>query len=258
LVVRKVREKLGGTPTFVSGGAALDPEVAKGLMDLGVIVYQGYGITETSPVITAERPDRRKLGTVGIPIPEVEVHIHDPNEEGVGEIWTRGPNVMLGYYNNPQATAEVLTDGWYHTGDLGRVDSDGMLVICGRVKNVIVTANGKNVYPEEIENELLHSPYIAEAMVYGHKVDSTAEEVYAIIYPNQEAIDRYGQEHGLAPMTEKQVEEVIRDEVLKVGRNLADYKRIRKFTLREDEFPKTTTRKIKRFAVEARIEAERR
>jgi long-chain acyl-CoA synthetase len=133
-----------------------------------------------------------------------------------------------------------------------------MLVICGRVKNVIVTANGKNVYPEEIENELLHSQYIAEAMVYGHKVDSTAEEVYAIIYPNQEAIDRYGQEHGQAPMTEKQVEEVIRDEVLKVGRNLADYKRIRKFTLREDEFPKTTTRKIKRFAVEARIEAERR
>lgn len=256
LVVRKVRETLGGTPTFISGGAALDPEVAKGLMDLGIIVYQGYGITETSPVITAERPDKRKLGTVGIPIPDVEIRIHEPNDEGVGEIWARGPNVMVGYYNNPQATAEALTDGWYHTGDLGRLDRDGMLVICGRLKNLIVTANGKNVYPEEVEIELLHSPYIAEAMVYGHKISGTVEEVYAIICPNHEAIYRYGQEHGLAPMTEKLVENLIREEVLKAGRNLADYKRIRKFTLRDDEFPKTTTRKIKRFAVDARIDTQ--
>jgi len=256
LVVRKVREALGGTPTFVSGGAALDPEVAKGLMDLGIVVYQGYGITETSPVITAERPYARKLGTVGLPLPDVEVRIHEPNDEGVGEIWVKGPNVMLGYYNNPLATSEILTDGWYHTGDLGRVDSDGMLSICGRLKNVIVTANGKNVYPEEVENELLHSPFISEVMVYGHKISATVEEVYAIIYPNQEALDRHAQEHGLAPMTEKKVEELIREEVLKVGRNLADYKRVRKFTLREDEFPKTTTRKIKRFAVEARIDAD--
>jgi long-chain acyl-CoA synthetase len=258
LVVRKVREALGGAPTFVSGGAALDPAVAQGLMNLGIVVYQGYGITETSPVIAAEHPGARKLGTVGPPIPQVEVRIHEPNEEGVGEIWVKGPNVMLGYFNNPQATAEVLTDGWYHTGDLGCIDANGLLAICGRVKNVIVTANGKNVYPEEVENELLHSPYLAEVMVYGHKVDATAEEVYAIIYPNQEAIDRYANEHGLAPMTEKQVEELIREEVLKAGRNLADYKRIRKFTLREDEFPKTTTRKIKRFAVEARIDTEHR
>lgn len=256
LVVRKVRETLGGTPTFVSGGAALDPEVARGLIELGIIVYQGYGITETSPVISAERPDRRKLGTVGPPLPNVEVRIHDPNEEGVGEIWVKGPNVMLGYYNNPHATAEVLTDGWYHTGDLGRIDESGMLSICGRMKNLIVTANGKNVYPEEVETELLHSPYIAEAMVYGHKVSGTAEEVYAIIYPNQEAIDRYAQEKGLAPMAMKDVEELIRSEVLMAGKNLADYKRIRKFTLREDEFPKTTTRKIKRFAVEGGIDMQ--
>jgi long-chain acyl-CoA synthetase len=129
-----------------------------------------------------------------------------------------------------------------------------MLTICGRLKNVIVTANGKNVYPEEVEAELLHSPLIAEAMVYGHKVSGTVEEVYAIIYPNQEALDRYAREHGLSPMTERQVENLIREEVLKAGKNLADYKRIRKFTLREDEFPKTTTRKIKRYVVEAGIE----
>ncbi|MHB8707631.1 MAG: AMP-dependent synthetase/ligase [Desulfuromonadales bacterium] len=254
LVVSKVKEALGGTPTFVSGGAALDPEVAQGLMDLGIVVYQGYGITETSPVISAERPDARKLGTVGPPLPGVEVRIHDPNDEGIGEILVKGPNVMLGYYNNPKATAEVLTDGWYHTGDLGRLDNDGLLTICGRLKNVIVTANGKNVYPEEIEAELLHSPFIAEAMVYGHKVSGTVEEVYAIIYPNQEALDHHAREHGLSPMTERQVEELIREEVLKAGRNLADYKRIRKFTLREDEFPKTTTRKIKRYVVEAGID----
>lgn len=256
LVVRKIREALGGTPTFVSGGAALDPEVAQGLMDLGIVVYQGYGITETSPVISAERPEVRKLGTVGPPLPDVEVRIHEPNEEGIGEIWVKGPNVMLGYYNNPQATAEVLTDGWYHTGDLGRLDESGILSICGRLKNLIVTANGKNVYPEEVETELLHSPFIAEAMVYGHKVSNTAEEVYAIIYPNQETLDRYAQEHGLSPMTEKKVEDLIREEVLKAGKNLADYKRIRKFTLREDEFPKTTTRKIKRFVVEAGIDMQ--
>ena len=162
---------------------------------------------------------------------------------------------MLGYFNNPAATAEVLTDGWYHTGDLGRFDKDGMLHICGRLKNLIVTANGKNVYPEEIENELLHSPFIAEVMVYGHKTSATGEEVYAIIFPNQEEIDRHASEHGLAPMTMKAVEELIRGEVLKAGNNLADYKRIRKFTLRDDEFPKTTTRKIKRFAVDASIDA---
>ncbi|TLM69395.1 MAG: long-chain fatty acid--CoA ligase [Deltaproteobacteria bacterium] len=255
LIVRKVRETLGGMPIFVSGGAALDPEVARGLMDLGIMVYQGYGITETSPVIAVESPRARKLGTVGLPFPGVDVRINQPNDEGVGEIWVKGPNVMRGYYNNPQATAEVLTDGWYHTGDLGRLDSDGMLSICGRLKNVIVTANGKNVYPEEVENELLHSPFIAEVMVYGHKVSRTAEEVYALIYPDQEALDRYAREHGLAPMTEARVEGLIRDEVLRLGKNLADYKRIRKFNLREDEFPKTTTRKIKRFIVEAGIDA---
>lgn len=253
LIAHKVRQALGGAPMFVSGGAALDPEVAKGLMDLGIVVYQGYGITETSPVITAERPDQRRLGTVGTPIPGVEIRIHEPDAEGAGEIWVKGPNVMLGYFNNPAATAEVLTDGWYHTGDLGRID-DGMLVICGRLKNLIVTANGKNVYPEEVETELLHSPFIAEAMVYGHKVSKTAEEVYAIIYPNQEEIDRYAREKGLALLTMADIEELIRREVLAAGKKLADYKRIRKFSLREDEFPKTTTRKIKRFAVEGIIE----
>jgi long-chain acyl-CoA synthetase len=126
-VTKKVREAFGGSPVFISGGAALDPEVAATLMDLGLNVYQGYGITE------------------------VEVKIHDANSEGVGEIWAKGPNIMLGYYNNPQATKEAITDGWYHTGDLGCLEDDGYLRICGRLKNLIVTANGKNVYPELLQ-----------------------------------------------------------------------------------------------------------
>lgn len=255
-VTKKIRAAFGGNPVFISGGAALDPVIASTLMDLGLNVYQGYGITETSPVIAVETPKVKRLGTVGKPMPGVEVKIHQPNNEGVGEIWAKGPNIMLGYYNNQEATNEAITDGWYHTGDLGRIEADGYLTICGRVKNLIVTANGKNVYPEEVENEILNSPFIAEIMVYGHKVDKTSEEVYAIIYPDQDALDAYAAETGSAPFELKEIERLIRKEVLDRGKNLADYKRIKRFTLRDVEFPKTTTRKIKRFVVEADIDAE--
>jgi len=160
---------------------------------------------------------------------------------------------MQGYFRNPQATAEVLADGWYRTGDLGRLDRDGFLYVCGRVKNLIVTPNGKNVYPEEVENELLKSRFIAEAMVYGHRIDAVSEEVHAIIYPNQDALDDYQRASQSGPLNEADVEELIRGEVRQASKNLADYKRVKKFTIRDDEFPKTTTRKIKRFAVEADI-----
>ncbi len=256
LVTKKIRAAFGGNPVFISGGAALDPVVASTLMDLGLNVYQGYGITETSPVIAVESPQVKRLGTVGKPLSGVEVKIHEPNAEGVGEIWAKGPNIMLGYYNNQEATNEVITDGWYHTGDLGRIDADGYLIICGRVKNLIVTANGKNVYPEEVENEILNSQFVAEIMVYGHKVDKTSEEVYAIIYPDQDALDAYAAEAGASLFDSREIESLIRKEVLERGKNLADYKRIKRFTLRDVEFPKTTTRKIKRFAVEADIDAE--
>ncbi len=256
LVTKKVREAFGGNPVFISGGAALDPAVASTLMDLGLNVYQGYGITETSPVIAVETPSVKRLGTVGRPMPDVEVKIHEPNNDGVGEIWAKGPNIMLGYYNNQEATNEVITDGWYHTGDLGRIEEDGYLSICGRLKNLIVTANGKNVYPEEVENEILNSPFIAEIMVYGHKLNDTSEEVYAIIYPDQDALDAYASEKETGILEPAEIEKLIRQEVLERGKTLADYKRIKRFTLREDEFPKTTTRKIKRFVVEADIDTE--
>jgi long-chain acyl-CoA synthetase len=253
LVTAKVKRTFGAETVFISGGAALDPAIEKGLHHFGITVCQGYGITETSPVISAERPGAMRLGTVGRTLPEVEVRIDTPNEDGIGEILVKGPNVMQGYYNNPEATAEVLQEEWYRTGDLGRIDAEGFLSICGRVKNLIVTPNGKNVYPEEVENQLLKSRYIAEVMVYGHKVGPLAEEVHAVIHPNQEELDNYAQQHGMASMTLADVERLIRDEVLAAGKELADYKRVKRFTLREEEFPKTTTKKIKRFAVEASV-----
>jgi long-chain acyl-CoA synthetase len=253
LVAAKVRKSFGHNTLFVSGGAALDPEIARGFQSLGLKLVQGYGITETAPVICAEPPDAPRIGTVGIPLRDVQVKIDQPNGEGVGEILVRGPNVMRGYYNNPEATDEVLTDGWYRTGDLGSLDGDGYLTIRGRVRNLIVTPNGKNVYPEEVELELLKSPYIAEVMVYGHKISASAEEVHALIYPDADALDGLARARNETVLPESEVEELFRREVMNAGKQLADYKRVKKFTLREDEFPKTTTRKIKRFAVEARI-----
>ena len=253
VVTTKVQQSLGEKTTFVSGGAALDPAVAEGFKDLGLILLQGYGITETSPIISAESPSKSKAGTSGEVLEGIEILIDKPNSEGEGEIKVKGQNVMLGYYKNKKATDEVLVDGWYRTGDLGRIDEDNMLSICGRVKNLIVTPNGKNVYPEEIENQILKSPYVAEIMVYGHKVGATAEEVYAVIFPNEEALFALAKEQDDGPMSAAAIESLIRKEILTYGKDLADYKRVKKFTLREDEFPKTTTRKIKRYIVEPEI-----
>lgn len=253
VVTTKVQQSLGEKTTFVSGGAALDPAVAEGFKDLGLTLLQGYGITETSPIISAESPYKSKAGTSGEVLEGIEILIEKPNSEGEGEIKVKGQNVMLGYYKNKKATDEVLVDGWYRTGDLGRIDEDNMLSICGRVKNLIVTPNGKNVYPEEIENQILKSPYVAEIMVYGHKVGATAEEVYAVIFPNEEALFALAKEQDDGPMSAAAIESLIRKEILTYGKDLADYKRVKKFTLREDEFPKTTTRKIKRYIVEPEI-----
>lgn len=250
LIRTKVRKTLGKGTIFISGGAALDPAVASGLTGLGVTIYQGYGITETSPVIAAECPGAVRPGTVGRVLAGVEVRIDSPDESGVGEIIVRGPNVMEGYYRNEEATAEVLADGWYRTGDLGLMDGDGFLSIRGRVKNLIVTANGRNVYPEEVENEILRSPYIAEVVVHGHRVGSVTEEINAMVFPDRDAIDDYLRKQGKDSLSGEEVEALVRAEVHAACEKLAPYKRVKKIAIRTDEFPKTTTRKIKRFAVQ--------
>jgi long-chain acyl-CoA synthetase len=253
LITGKILRSFAPGTIFISGGAALDPAIASGMERLGLMIYQGYGITETSPIISAECPGYKRLGTVGRLLKDIEVKIDSPDEEMVGEILVKGPNVMQGYYRNHQATNEALVDGWYRTGDLGRLDSDGFLSILGRVKNLIVTPNGKNVYPEEVENELIKSPYIAEALVYGQGIGPVTEEIHAKIYPDREALEAYDRKQGENSMTAVELESLLRVEVSAACERLAVYKRVRKFTICEDEFPKTTTRKVKRCEVETSI-----
>lgn len=210
---------------------------------------QNCPLTETSPVISAESRDGARPGTVGRVLDGIEVRIDNPDSEMVGEILVRGPNVMQGYFKDPLSTAEVLSEGWYRTGDLGNFDQDGFLKVCGRVKNLIVTPNGRNVYPEEVENEVLKSTYIAEAVVYAHKNGMVEEEIRAIIYPNWEALGEYAGKMGKDVLSAGDVKTLLRSELFSACARLAPYKRIKEFIVSEEEFPKTTTRKIKRFEV---------
>lgn len=258
LVISRVRRTLGSGTVFISGGAALDPAVARGFATFGVTLLQGYGITETSPVIAAESRYGARPGTVGRVLAGIEVRIVASGSDMVGEILVRGPNVMQGYFKDPPATAEVLVDGWYRTGDLGSLDGDGFLTIRGRVKSVIVTPNGKNVYPEEVEIEILKSPYVAEVVVYAHRSGLVAEEIRALVYPNREAVEGYAARRGKVSLSDAEVESLLRGEVTRACDQIAAYKRVKKVTIRDEEFPKTTTRKIKRFEVEAMMAALQR
>jgi long-chain acyl-CoA synthetase len=250
LITATVRRKLGSGTIFISGGAALDPAIAKGFAKLGVTLFQGYGITETSPVIAAESRNGVRPGTVGRVLAGVEVRIDAPDDEEVGEILVRGPNVMQGYFRDPQATSEAIVAGWYRTGDLGRLDSDGFLSICGRVKSLIVTSNGKNVYPEEVESEILKSPYVAEAVVYAHRDGIGEEEIAAVVRPNQDALDEYMAAQGKESLLDEDVTLLVHRELKRTCEKLAAYKRVKRITIRHEEFPKTTTHKIKRFELE--------
>lgn len=237
-------EKFGGSlRILISGGAAVDPRVAKGFRELGVEFLQGYGLTESSPLLAVNRNRAFKDDSAGLPLESVDVSIAED-----GEILARGPNVMRGYYNNPEATRQALAGGWLHTGDLGYVDEDGFLFIQGRKKAVIVTPAGKKVYPEEVEAEISKSPYILECLVWG---DGSAEpgaevEIEAIVVPNTEYFVEQGLEkHGA--IDSGKVEEILRAEVKRRCQNLAPFKRVTRLAVRHEEFEKTTTRKIKRY-----------
>jgi long-chain acyl-CoA synthetase len=239
-----VHRRFGGAlRILISGGAAIDPEVARGFRELGISFLQGYGLTESAPLIAANRDRAFKDNAAGLPLPSVEVKIAED-----GEILARGPNIMKGYYNNPEATAAALQDGWLHTGDLGRLDADGFLFVQGRKKSVIVTPGGKKVYPEEVEAEILKSPFVLECLVWGSESDDPTShvEVQAIVVPNAEYFISQGLEQN-GSMDSSVVESILRREVKARCLNLAPFKRVTRLTIRFEEFEKTTTRKIKRY-----------
>jgi len=245
LIGRSIAKRLTGGRLrfFVSGSAPLDPQVALGFRRLGIGMMEGYGLTETSPVVSVCDPLSRKAGSVGRPLPTVEARILDPWPDGVGELLVRGPIVMQGYYRNPEATAAAIdAENWFHTGDLAVLDGEGEIHLRGRAKNVIVLATGKNVYPEELEWEIGRIPYVEEVMVRYRPSDGTIE---AIVYPSQEQLKAAG--------AGERAREIIWGEIRTRLQRLAPYKRlrsIRQLVLAARPFPKTSTLDIRRHLVD--------
>ena len=227
-IFKPVLDNLGGNLSMIiCGGAFLDPKYEKGLHDIGIDVFNGYGITECSPAITCNRPDKFKFGSVGTPLDCCEVKIVDPDENGVGEIYVKGDNVMQGYYGEPEATAEAFDGEWFKTGDFGRIDKDGFLFIVGRKKNLIILSNGKNVSPEELEDKLLQIDYVKEVLVYEENSQIVAE-----FFLNEED---YPDARDKLP---KDIDDF--------NRKMPLFKNVCKYKVRDEEFPKTTTLKIVR------------
>lgn len=248
IIFREMHEKFGGSiRIFIAGGAASDPMVAKGLREFGFTYIQGYGLTETSPILALNRLAWFKDDAAGLPLPNVEIVIHHPDGEGIGEVYAKGPNIMLGYYKNPEATEEAFDDGWFRTGDYGFIDGDGFLHISGRKKNVIISKSGKNVFPEEVEDALNHSPYIIESLVFGERDTKQGEIIAAKIVVDAEAFIELSGTKGV-PITAELIHEVVQGEVQRINRELTSFKQVKKFYIHEQEFQKTTTQKIKRYA----------
>lgn len=240
---KEIHDNLGGClRVMVAGGAALSPEKEKGFWDLGFNVLQGYGLTETSPVIAAELTKQKRLGSIGKKFPSVEVKIDNPDKSGVGELLAKGDSVMIGYYNNEEANEEVFTeDGWFRTGDLARIDKNGYLYISGRKKFVIVLKNGKNVYPEEIESLLEKSELIKECMVFGMPArDGDVTLSVKICYDKDYVKKQFGD------ITIDDLKEKIWNWVKEVNKTMPKYKYVKKLILTDEELVKTTTLKIKR------------
>jgi len=237
---KSVLDAFGGElETIVCGGAPLNPELVTAFANIGITVLNGYGTTECSPLISANRNHYSRFGSVGQVLAGCQVRIDNPDEDGNGEIVFFGPNVMLGYYKNPEATAAVFTDDrWYRTGDLGHLDEDGFLFITGRAKNMIVLKNGKNVFPEEIEDYILRAiPYVNEVVVYSVEEDGSEVALKAEIYPDQEFI---------ATMDSEQFSILLWEDIKKVNANIPLYKRVTHVKVRDTEFEKTASHKIRR------------
>lgn len=243
LIKRKVKKSLGGKiRLFIVGAADLDTSLVDDFSALGIRTLQGYGLTECAPLLAGNSDFFFNAKSTGRAVPGVKLKIHNPNEDGIGEILAKGDNVMLGYYNDPAATKAVFLDGWFCTGDLGRFDEDGGLYITGRKKNVIVTENGKNIYPEELETRLYAFASIADVIVMAEKQDGKTQ-VKAKIFPNHEFLKNT---LGRIP-TAEEIKDFISEAVRKVNAAIPSYKHIRVFEILGEALEKTTTRKIKRF-----------
>ena len=248
-VFSDIYENLGGNLRFiVSAAAPIDAKIGKWVEDIGITFLQGYGLTETAPIAALTPEYQPKVGSAGKAIPKGEIRIEDPNEDGEGEVLIKTPTLMIGYYEDEKATNEVIEviDGerWFHSGDIGYLDKDGFLYITGRSKNVIVTQNGKNIYPEEIELLLAQVPEIKECMVYGKQdeKDPTNKEliISVKVIPN---LDKIGKD-----LTDEEIREIIWPKIKEVNKKLTSYKAIKNLEIKHDEFEKTTTMKIKRYA----------
>lgn len=241
-IFKQIIDKLGGEIRMViSGASGIDPKVAEGFRNFGIYVAQGYGLTETSPVLAAENFKYFKSGSTGLPMPGVEIKINNPNEQGVGEIIAKGPNVMLGYYENEEETNKVLKDGWFYTGDLAYIDKDGFIFITGRQKNVIVLKNGKNIYPEELEALIGNMSYVKECMVYGKEKDDDLVVSAKIVYDPDYMKEKFQKTE------EEDIKQKIWEDIKEINKTMPNYKHIKNIVVTDKEMIKTTTAKIKRF-----------
>ena len=244
VVFKDIIDGLGGKiRLLVNGAAALSPEVEKGFNDLGITTVQGYGLTETSPVISAGTDFEQRIGSVGKVFPSVKLKIINKDENGIGEIYVKGPTVMLGYYQNEEATKEVLDKGWFNTGDLGYVDKKGFLFLCGRKKSVIVLKNGKNVFPEEIETVINKIDGVKESFVYGQAEEDDKIDLKVcakIVYDKELMKEIYNVQK------EEEIYEILWEKIKEINKTMPEYKYVKKIIVTEEELIKTTTQKIKR------------
>lgn len=242
-IFKSILAQLGGhLRVIVYGAASMDKKTIKGLSNLGINMLNGYGLTETSPVLSAENDRYKKPGSVAFPMPGMQIKIANPDEKGIGEICAKGPCVMLGYYNDAQATSEVLKDGWFHTGDLGYYDKDGYLFVSGRKKNVIVLKNGKNIFPEELELLVAKLPFVSENMVYAKTTNNNDIIVAIKIVYNKELME------SLYPDKNKEdYFDIIWQEIKKINKTLPTYKYIKHLIITDEPMIKTTTQKVKRY-----------
>lgn len=243
-VFKDIHDMLGGNiKLLISGAASLDKEIEEKYRNLGLNLVQGYGLTETSPVIGIGTNKYHKVGSIGKTVPSVEAKVVDCNKEGIGELIVKGPNIMLGYYQNEEATKKAIVDGWFYTGDLARIDEEGYIFICGRKKNVIVLKNGKNIYPEEMENLINKIEGVEESFIYGKQISSDKEniKIYAKIVYDEEVV-----KNAYKVQSKEEIHKEIANKIREINSLMPKYKAIRGFSLTKEPLIKTTTNKLKR------------